>query len=182
MSRIAIINGSPRGSGVDSGIASMISEEFPERGHSVDVISIHGLDIRGCKGCMSCRKTGECVQDDEMKGIIERIRHSDMLILMSPIYFGAETGPMKTFTDRLTSTFTEKMPLGDVRAASVLLTCADPEGYRKYDATLKRMLDMVGYLKVGEYRGRIMGGESPDTVRTSPKVRDYLDGLISLIE
>ena len=177
MSRVIIINGSPRKNGVDSGIASMISEEFTGKGHDVDIADICRLTISGCVGCMSCRKSGTCVQDDDMKGLIEKIRKSDLLILMSPIYFAAETGQMKIFTDRLTSAFTEKRPLGNVRSASVLLTCADPEGDKKYDATLKRMLDEVGYLKVEDRDGIVIGGLLPDTVRDSPKVRDYLDGL-----
>ncbi len=177
MSRAIIINGSPRKNGVDSNIASMISEEFSAKGHTVDVLDICRLSISGCTGCMSCRKTGTCVQDDDMNGIIAKIRGSDMLILMSPIYFAAETGQMKIFTDRLTSAFTEKRPLGDVKAASILLTCADPEGDKKYGSTLKRMLDEVGYRKVEDRSGVIIGGLSPDTLRDSPKVRDYLDGL-----
>ena len=177
MSRVIIINGSPRKNGVDSNIASMISEEFSGKGHSVDVLDICRLSIGGCTGCMSCRKSGTCVQDDDMNGIIDKIRGSDMLILMSPIYFAAETGQMKIFTDRLTSTFTEKRPLGNIRSASILLTCADPEGDRKYGSTLNRMLDEVGYLKVEDRSGVIIGGLSPDTVKDSPKVRDYLDGL-----
>ena len=112
-----------------------------------------------------------------MNGIISKIRESDMLILMSPIYFAAETGQMKIFTDRLTSAFTEKRPLGNIRSASILLTCADPEGDRKYGSTLNRMLDEIGYLKVEDRSGVIIGGLSPDTVKDSPKVRDYLDGL-----
>lgn len=177
MSRVIIINGSPRKNGVDSNIASMISEEFSGKGHTVDVLDICMLSINGCTGCMSCRKTGRCVQDDDMNCIISRIRESDMLILMSPIYFAAETGQMKIFTDRLTSAFTEKKPLGNVRSASVLLTCADPEGDKKYDATLKRMLDEIGYLKVESRYGIIIGGLSPETVGDSPKVRGYLDDL-----
>ena len=178
MSRVIIINGSPRKNGVDSNIASMISEEFSAKGHTVDVLDICRLSINGCTGCMSCRKTGTCVQDDDMNGIIGKIRESDMLILMSPIYFAAETGQMKIFTDRLTSAFTEKRPLGDVKAASILLTCADPEGDKKYGSTLNRMLDEVGYLKVEDRSGVIIGGLSPDTLRDSPNVRDYLDDLI----
>ena len=56
MSRIIVVNGSPRKNGVDSNIASMISEEFPKEGHDVDIVNICDLDIGGCRGCMSCRR------------------------------------------------------------------------------------------------------------------------------
>ena len=61
MSRVIIINGSPRKNGVDSNIASMISEEFSAKGHTVDVMDICRLSIGGCTGCMSCRKTGTTI-------------------------------------------------------------------------------------------------------------------------
>ncbi|MBO7409488.1 MAG: flavodoxin family protein [Candidatus Methanomethylophilaceae archaeon] len=178
MSRIIIINGSPRKNGVDAAIAVMISEEFPKKGHSVEVVSICGMRIGGCLGCMACRKTGECVQDDDMKGIISKIRDSDMVVLMSPIYFGAETGQTKVVLDRFTSAFKAERPFGSVKASSVLLTCADKNGAAAYDATLRRILFEMKCLKIPEPDGgRIMGGLSPETVRDSPEVRDYINGL-----
>ena len=182
MSRIIVLNGSPRKNGVDSNIASMISEEFLKEGHDVEVVNICDLDIGGCKGCMSCRKTGVCVQDDDMNQMIERIRKKDMLILMAPIYFAAENGQTKTFIDRFTSAFTEKRPLGDVRVSSVLLTCSDPNGSTVFAASLKRIYDVMGYLKIENHDdGHILGGLSPDNVRDSPAVREYLEGLKSLL-
>ena len=148
MSKVIILNGSPRKNGVDAGIASMIAEEFPEEGHSVDVVNICDLKVNGCLGCMACRKSGTCVQKDDMQGVIDRIRASDMFILMSPIYFGAETGQTKIVLDRFTSAFNGEKPFGNVGVSSVLLTCADKNGAAAYRDTLKRILFEMKCLKI----------------------------------
>ncbi len=177
MSRIIIINGSPRKNGVDSSVASLISEEFAKDGNVTEIVNICEKNIHGCIGCMSCRKTGTCVQKDDVQDIIAKMRDSDMLILMSPIYFGGETGQMKTFTDRLTSAFSGERPMGSVRVAKILLTCADKNGDKIYDPTLKRMDDMMKYLKIEQHDGAIIGGLSPETVKDSPAVKEFIEDL-----
>lgn len=183
MSKVIILNGSPRKNGVDAGIASMIAEEFPGAGHSVDVVDVCDLNVKGCLGCMVCRKSGTCVQMDDMAGLIDRIRASDMLVLMSPIYFGAETGQTKIVLDRFTSAFKGEKPFGNVRASSVLLTCADKNGAVAYDATLKRILFEMKCLKIADPDGGcIIGGLSLETVRDSPAVRGYIESLLAQLK
>ena len=183
MSKVIILNGSPRKNGVDAGIASMIAEEFPGAGHSVDVVNICDMDVKGCLGCMACRKSGTCVQKDDMADLIDKIRASDMLVLMSPIYFGAETGQTKIVLDRFTSAFNGEKPFGNVRVSSVLLTCADKNGASVYDATLKRILFEMKCLKIADSDGGcIIGGLSPETVRDSSAVREYIDGLLAQLK
>ena len=180
MGRAIILNGSPRKNGVDARIASMISERFSAAGHSAEIVSICDLRIGGCLGCMACRTSGRCVQDDDMETLISKIRSSDMLVILSPIYFGAETGQTKILLDRFTSAFSGERPLGNVRVSSVLLTCADKDGASKYDAALRRILFEMRCLKVdGPDGGCIIGALSPDTVKDSPDVKDYIDGLLA---
>ena len=178
MSRILIVNGSPRRNGVDSNVARKITEEFTEKGHTVETVDICGIEIHGCRACMSCKKTGRCVQDDGMIPLYEKVRDSDALILMSPVYFGAETGQLKTFIDRLFALTGDEKPLGKVKAASALLICGDPNGNMVYGAVLTRMCNVMKYLKVDDFGyGCILGGLTPEEVEDSPKVRDYIDGL-----
>lgn len=101
MSRLLIINGSPRKDGVDAKIGQMIAERMKGYDYDAEAVNINDLNIRGCQACMSCKKTGKCAQNDDMTVLYDKIRGSDMLILCSPIYFGAETGQMKTFVDRM---------------------------------------------------------------------------------
>ena len=175
--KVLIINGSPKKDGVDANIASLMKEEFTGEGHFVEILNVCDMKIGWCLGCMACRKTGVCVQDDDMSAVISEIRDFDILVLMSPIYFGAETGQMKIMLDRFTSAFTEKEPFGKVKVSSVLLTCADTKGAVTYDATLKRIVFEMQCLKVPDCGGYIIGGLSPETVRESSEVRAYINSI-----
>ena len=178
MSRILIVNGSPRKDGVDSAVASMVGEEFSGKGHEVETIDVCGLKIGGCRACMACKRTGRCAQDDDMQSLYPKVRDSDMLILMSPVYFGAETAQMKAFIDRLFALTDDERPLGKVRMSSILLVCGDPDGAMVYGAQLSRLCNAMKYLKVEDFgSGCIIGGLKPEDVRDSPKVRDYMDSI-----
>ena len=178
MSRILIINGSPRKDGVDSNIAKAISERLTSKGQTVEIIDVYDLRISGCRACMSCKKTGKCAIDDDMMPVYDKIKSSDMLIFLSPIYFGSETGQLKLLIDRLFATTGAERPLGSVKMSSVLLTCGDPMGNMTYGSNLMKFSNAMKYLKVEDFAsGCILGGLKPEDVATSSKVDDYIESL-----
>lgn len=67
----------------------------------VDKFKLNNLDIKGCKGCYLCKRTGECVQKDDMQQIYSKMYEADLLVFASPIYMGYITGIGKNFIDRL---------------------------------------------------------------------------------
>ena len=101
--KLLIVNGSPRKNGVDAVISKMIAETVKKYDYETEIVDICSLEINECRACMACKRTGRCAQDDDMTQMYEKIRSCDMLILASPIYFGAETGQMKCFIDRFYS-------------------------------------------------------------------------------
>ena len=182
MSRLLIINGSPRKDGVDAKIGQMIAERMKGYDYDAEAVNINDLNIRGCQACMSCKKTGKCAQNDDMTVLYDKIRGSDMLILCSPIYFGAETGQMKTFVDRMYAMVINKdgqrfVNFGNVKKASILLTCGAPEGYMTYGGILSRLTNTIKSMGVNDLSGTILCGLTPDTATTSEKVNDYLESL-----
>jgi putative NADPH-quinone reductase len=73
------------------------------KGVAVDVAYLARKNIKRCVGCFTCyaKTPGVCVHNDEMRGLIERIRSVDMLVLATPIYLDGITALAKTFIDRL---------------------------------------------------------------------------------
>ena len=82
--------------------------------HALQVIDAEGTDAEGietaylsladkaiapCRGCFACRE-GACVQEDDMRAIVEAIQACDGLLLASPVYMGLVTGQMKVMMDR----------------------------------------------------------------------------------
>jgi len=49
-------------------------------------LRIRELDIKPCRGCDECRKTGTCAIDDDMHKIYEAFRWCDAIIVSSPVY------------------------------------------------------------------------------------------------
>lgn len=99
---ILLISSSPR----KNANSDILCEEFmrgaQESGHSVEKIRLAESDINYCTGCCTCiGKPGNCVQNDDMNGILEKILAADVLVLASPVYFHSFNGHMKTFMDRV---------------------------------------------------------------------------------
>ena len=67
----------------------------------VELITLGDKNINYCIGCDACKKTNECVIDDDMRKLTAKVRDADALIVGSPVYFGDMTGQLKTFIDRL---------------------------------------------------------------------------------
>lgn len=67
-------------------------------------IEIHYLDqmnIKGCKGCLYCRKHAECVIKDDMLGVYESLKIAEYVVIASPVYICQVSSQTKTLLDRL---------------------------------------------------------------------------------
>lgn len=72
-------------------------------GAEVDVVLLHPLDIRPCRGCLGCwlSTPGRCVQRDAMDELLPRAAGADTLVLATPLYVDGMNGRMKGFLDRM---------------------------------------------------------------------------------
>ena len=180
--KLLIVNGSPRKNGVDASIAKIIAEDVGKYDYETEIVDICGMDINGCRACMACKKTGRCAQQDDMTQMYDKIRACDMLILMSPVYFGAESGQLKCFMDRFYAMVKMQdgqrlVNFGNVSKASILLTCGAPDGGMTYGGVLARLTKTVKSMGVQDLSGTIIAGLQPDQVKDSDVVRDYIESL-----
>jgi multimeric flavodoxin WrbA len=180
--KMLIVNGSPRAQGTDAAIIGMVSDTAKKNGYDPEVIDICGLNIHGCRACMACKKTGKCAQKDDMTPLYEKIKTADMIVIASPIYFGAESGQMKCFIDRFYAMLGIKdgkfIPdMGQVKKASIVLVCGAPDGNMSYGGVLARMINVFKSLGIIDASGAIIPGVSPENVKKSDYVRDYIGAL-----
>ncbi len=101
--KVVAFIGSPRTEGTTDALVRQVLNGAEDKGADTAIFHIGLLNINGCHACMKCRKTGICVQDDDMKPLFDEIRNSDCIVLGTPIYFYYMTAQMKAFTDRLFS-------------------------------------------------------------------------------
>lgn len=101
--KILVINGSPKKEKSDT---MQITRAFLDgmNGASQNEIKIiHAIDkhIEYCSGCFACmRNGGNCIHNDDMRGILEEILDSDLLIWSYPLYCYGMPAPLKALLDR----------------------------------------------------------------------------------
>lgn len=110
--KILVFNGSPKKDKSDTmHITRAFLEGMCEAGaQDIHVINLIDSHINYCHGCFSCmRNGGNCVHDDDMKEILERITRSDLLIFSFPLYAYGMPAPLKAMVDRLLPLTTMEM-------------------------------------------------------------------------
>lgn len=124
MKNIVIVNSTFRKGGNSEALASQFEKGALEAGNAVTKVNLRDLGLKFCIGCLSCLKTGKCVQQDGVNDLLPVIKKADVLVLASPVYYYCVSGQLKTFLDRLNPLFGQELALQDVY---LLLTSAEEE-------------------------------------------------------
>jgi multimeric flavodoxin WrbA len=106
MMKIIGFNGSPRTNWNTATLLKKGLEGAASQGADTELIHLYDLDFRGCLSCFACKTKGgksygKCAEKDDLSPILEEVKKADGVLLGSPIYFGAVTGEMRSFMERL---------------------------------------------------------------------------------
>jgi multimeric flavodoxin WrbA len=104
--KIIAFNGSPRKNWNTATLLEKALEGASSQGAETDLIHLYDLDYKGCLSCFACKTKngksyGRCAVKDDLTRILKRVLDAKSLIFGSPIYFGAVTGRMRSFMERL---------------------------------------------------------------------------------
>ncbi len=102
------IDGSPRKDGNTEKLLRKVLVGSEEVGAATEFMILADLTINYCRGCGTCRATGECVIKDDMDRVVESIQQTDVVVLATPIYARQVSGNTKVFMDRLCRLLTPK--------------------------------------------------------------------------
>ena len=102
---IAIVGSYRRGHIIDTAVANLL-ETAKMKGAQTTKIYLLDKYIEFCKNCRCCTQQagnlrGECVQNDDMRQILDEIDSVDAIVLAAPINFFNVTAIMKRFIERL---------------------------------------------------------------------------------
>ena len=122
MKNVLIISTSLRGGSNSELLAKECAKGAEEAGNRVELLSLKGKKIQYCIGCLSCIKTGKCVQKDDAPEIMEKLRRADVLIFATPIYYYEMCGQMKTLLDRMNPLYSSDYAFREVY---MIATAAD---------------------------------------------------------
>jgi multimeric flavodoxin WrbA len=102
--KIVGICGSPR-KGNSEWMLTTLCNELSRRGAAVETLLLRKMDVRMCRGCLSCEKggklrKGDCVIKDDMAVIYPKLITADAIVLATPGYMEMLSGLLKNFLDR----------------------------------------------------------------------------------
>jgi len=106
MTQILAINGSYREGGAIDQAVEVAVQAALAAGATIEVIHLRDFPIQFCRNCRQCTQQpgeapGECVQQDGMRDLVDKIETADGLILASPTNFSSVTAVFKRFMERL---------------------------------------------------------------------------------
>ena len=101
MSKVILLNGSPRADGCTATALDEMVKVFSEEGIETEVIQVGSKSIRGCIACNYCETHGHCVFNDLVTEVSAKFEKADGLVVGSPVYYGSPNGTILSFMDRL---------------------------------------------------------------------------------
>ena len=103
--KIVAINASPRKNWNTAQLVRAAADGAAENGADVEVIDLYTIGkYSGCISCFGCKTEkhhGECICNDDLKPVLDKIRNSDGLIIGTPNYLGEATAGFRALYERL---------------------------------------------------------------------------------
>jgi multimeric flavodoxin WrbA len=150
--RILALSGSPRGAKSQTRrLAERVLEEAKGRGAEVELVDVGRADMEFCSACEACHRGPDCVLDDDVNVILERMLAADGVIFASPNYLNQVTAQMKALLDR-SSHFIHCLRLTGKYTAAV--TTSGGGGGADVQAFLENYSHTVGAQFVGGVHAR----------------------------
>ncbi len=94
------IVGSPRRGSNTHTLVDRVLAGAEIAGAETKKITLIDVDVRPCRACDACSKTGKCVQKDDFLDILAEMEQSDVWVLGTPVYWWGPTAQFKSFLDR----------------------------------------------------------------------------------
>ena len=112
--KVLLINGSPHKAGTTYTALCEAEKILKEEGIETELLQVGSSAVRGCAGCLGCKKGEGCVIDDGVNEAARLFAEADGIIVGSPVYYASPNGTLISFLDRLfySSRFDKTMKVG----------------------------------------------------------------------
>lgn len=152
--KVLIISTSLRGGSNSDILAKECENGAREAGHDVEYISLKGKDIKFCIGCLACQTKGNCVLNDDVAEIMDKVKNSEVIIFATPIYYYEMCGQMKTLLDRLNPLYSMDYAFREIY---MIATAAENEE-SAFEKAYNGLQGWVDCFEKAELKGSVTGG------------------------
>lgn len=150
---VLIISTSPNKGGSSAKIAKEFARGVTDAGNNVEVVTLRDKEINFCKGCLACQKTQKCVIRDDANEIVEKMKFSDVIVWVTPVYYYNMSGQMKTMIDRSNPLYTSDYLFKDIY---LIVTAAD-SSINAADGTINGLMGWISCYEKAELKGVVKG-------------------------
>jgi multimeric flavodoxin WrbA len=161
MSKILLINGSPKEKGCTFTALNELAMTVEKHNVGTELVHIGNKPVAGCIACKKCVTTGKCIINDKVNEIIEKLDSYDGIVVGSPVYFGGPNGQLLSFLDRLFYISSNRM-LGKLGAS--IVSCRRGGATAAFDR-LNKYFTISSMVVVGSQYWNQVHGNSPEEVR-----------------
>ena len=121
MSKVLLVNGSPKQYGCTNAALDVVAAELAKCGIETEMFWCGNKPIMGCIGCGRCSGTKRCWYDkDTVNAFLEKAERADGFIFGTPIHFAGPSGFIKPFMDRA---FCSKAAMYANKPAATVVSC-----------------------------------------------------------
>ena len=106
------LQGSPRVKGNTSILLSAFLTEAERLGARTEYIDVARRNISPCLECGVCEQKGFCLIDDDMQEVYPLLRHADLIVMATPVFFYGATAQLKALIDRSQALWSRRYVLG----------------------------------------------------------------------
>ena len=151
--KLIMVLGSRNPEGQTARAADALLEGFIEAGGTGERIFLPTVKLERCRQCDergwgTCRSEGQCVIEDDLAAIVDRIREADVAVFATPVYFGDLSESMRALTDRvrrITRHETGQVGLTDKRAVGICVAGGGGGGAPNCTVSLEKVLRTSGF-------------------------------------
>ncbi len=158
--RVLAIHGSPRKGGNTDALLDCFLKGAYDSCETIERVSLRELDYSPCTECNGCKETGQCVFNDMLGSLFEKLLTYERVVFSYPLFFLGPPAITKAFIDRGQFLWVRKYVLGidpvkpGVERKAYLLSVGGFRGgekvFRCNRSILKSFLPVCGLTYAGE--------------------------------
>jgi multimeric flavodoxin WrbA len=177
---VVVIQGSPRGEGNTSILASWAVEAVKKKKRTVQVLYPHDMDIHPCIGCYQCYNTGSCIYEDDMSMIIDAFNAAHLLVLCSPVYTMTVPAGLKALIDRCQSYHARRLLTADQsRRKGLLLAVAGRKGLSNFSCLQSTIYTFMRNLGIRPCTEVLVDGlDEIQDIRKIPDIQEKVESAL----